>query len=476
MAGERRTIRREPPGAEGHGAVPRGARSPANRVLSLQRSAGNRAVRALVARYTTREARERGAQIAEERGMTGQGAKFTAEGGVQLGATEREVERRAAEMLKKRGGGPQDIFDEFLDRALAAAEIRAEFTCDRLADWTRLTTHATLWKTKGLDPKAVPSLQRVQSELMDLTTLLLGPDLKAQRRCIEAAESAIDAFVKDWGGTAQERADLLLAIKRYTLGHERRKLLIAERIVAKYGIRLDTMELIKANKKAYGGKKLEKFVEMQEPEVFSLEELKAIETVLQRYAPMLGKNRAKKQGAQPLTVFGRAKYGIDYDDTGVAERDPDTRGESFAKSKTVGMYDEGASASQFPTGMQQFRGTFAHELSHALIEDFEKSKGKRMLDLYLKATGVWADARTTPYRKPSNAETWQEMKNKGKEPPITEYGAYTAQEDLADAIKFLFEDPAKLKQECPIRYKWILQNLGPVFEATWFSSLPSAPP
>ena len=153
-------------------------------------------------------------------------------------------------------------------------------------------------------------------------------------------------------------------------------------------------------------------------------------------------------------------------------RDPATRGESFAASKTVGMYDAGAKASQFPTGMQQFRGTFAHELAHALIEDVKNKAGETTIQRYATATGVWTSRNVSPYEGADSDETWDNMKAAGKEPPITKYGATNAGEDLADAIKFLFEDPATLKQKCPIRYKWILQNLGPFFEQTWFSSLP----
>jgi hypothetical protein len=308
---------------------------------------------------------------------------------------------------------------------------------------------------------------------------LTGHDLKAQRRAIDAAESALDAAAKTLAGTDAVRSDEMKLIKRYTLGHERKKLLLAESIATKYGIRLDTMELIKANKKSYGKATLEKFVEMMQPEVFSLEELKAIDTVLQRYAPVLGSNRAKALGAQPLTSFGRTKYGIDYDRSKAdrpSVRDPDTRGESFPESKTVGMYDEGAVASQFPTAMQQFRGTFAHELAHALIQDVEDTHGTKTVERYATATGVWKTVYDTDYKGADSDETWDNMKAAGKEPPITEYGATNAKEDLADAIKFLFEDPAKLKSSCPIRYKWIMQNLGAYFEATWFKSLPAAPP
>jgi hypothetical protein len=452
-------------------------------VLALQRSAGNRAVCALVggrsiARYTQAEAHARGKEIAAERGS---GKKETElhdylEGMSQVRATEAETDRRAAAKFKAKGVAKQDFLDDMIDRLMAGIEIAAEFTCDRLADWAKLLAHPTLWDPAGVDVKAAPKLKQVRAHLAKLTKLLTGHDLKAQRKAIEATETAIDGLLNPWETGLGDRVDLLILVKRYTLGHERRKLVIAERIADKYDIRLDSMELIKANKKTYGTKSLEKFVEMQEPEVFSLQELNAIETILQRYAPVLGKNRPKSHGAQPLKYFGRAKYGVDHDDTGDAVRDPGTRGESFAKSKTVGMYDAGATASQFPTGMQQFRGTFAHELAHALIEDVKNKAGEKTIEKYAAATGVWTSRNVTPYQSDTSKKTWDAMKAAGKEAPVTPYGATNAGEDLADAIKYLFEDPAKLKTDCPIRYRWILQNLGTFFESTWFAGLPAAPP
>jgi hypothetical protein len=463
-------------------AVPTAPAAPASApaaVLALQRTAGNRAVCALIARYTEAEARARGKEITAERGPGGKKStdlQDYLEGMSQVRATEAETDRRAAAKLKAKGGAKQDFLDDLIDKLMAGIEIAAEFTCDRLADWEKLLAHPTLWDAKGVDAKAAPKLKAVRKHLADLTKLLTGHDLKSQRKTIDAAEAAINGLLNPWETGLGDRVDLLILVKRYTLGHERRKLAIAERIADKYGIRLDSMELIKANKKTYGTKSLEKFVEMQEPEVFSMEELKAIETILQRYAPVLGKNRPKSQGAQPLTYFGRAKVGIDHDDTGQAEKDPGTRGESFAASKTVGMYDAGAKASQFPTGMQQFRGTFAHELAHALIEDVKNKAGVKTIQKYATATGVWTSRNVTPYQAATSQKTWDAMKAAGKEPPITPYGATNAGEDLADAIKYLFEDPAKLKKDCPIRYRWILQNLGPFFEQTWFSGLPAAPP
>jgi hypothetical protein len=102
-------------------------------------------------------------------------------------------------------------------------------------------------------------------------------------------------------------------------------------------------------------------------------------------------------------------------------------------------------------------------------------RGKKTIDEYANATAVWTSHYVTPYQDTTNAKTYANMKAAGKEPPITAYGCTNAGEDLADAIKYLFEDPGKLKTDCPIRYRWILANLGPFFEKTWFSGLPPAP-
>ena len=433
---------------------------------------GNRRLAAL-ARYTKEDTKHRTDEMWEERGR--QGIITPAdkkEANAQLAATERVVEKRAAEMFQAKGIASQDDFDDLIDRVFAAAEIRKEFKCDRLGEWDTLLKSAKLWGTAGMDAMAAKSLKIIKANVAGLKGLLTGHNLKAQRKMIETVEQGIDFFVSTHGPKNADRADLLLLLKRYTMGHERKKLVLAERIANTYGIKLDSMELVKANKKSYGSKSLKQYIEMMEPEVFSLEELEGIESVLKRYAPMLGKKRSKSLGAQPLTIFGRAHYGIDSDDTGTAQRDPDTRGESFSKSKTVGMYNAGTEASQFPTGMQQFRGTFAHELSHALIEDVANSKGEKTILAYAKATGVWKNRFETDYERDTNQKTWDAMKADGKEPPITTYGASNAQEDMADAIKFLFEDPATLKAKCPIRYKWIIENLSWFFEEKWFKSLP----
>jgi hypothetical protein len=448
--------------------------------MALQRAAGNRAVAGIasggtLARYTTSE-QARAKQIREERGTPNSGSNADLiEARSQVGATDRETQRRQQAIFNAKGIASQDDFDDAIDRIQAQASIREEFICDRLADWDRLVMRGTRWRTQGMSTPDAAALSEVQKRLTKLVSLLTGHDLKAQRQAIEAAETAIDAFVRSQRQSRPELADQMILIKRYTLGHERKKLLLAQRIANTYGIKLDTMELIKANKKSYGKKSLEKYVEMMEPEVFSLEELEAIETVLKRYAPLLGRRRPKKLGAQPLTTFGRAKYGIDSDNSGNPQRDPDTRGESFAKSKTVGMYDESTSPTQFDTGMKQFRGTFAHELSHALIEDLKNAQGQRAITRYASATGVWTTVYDTPYEGTDNTDTWNKMQADGKEPPITKYGATNAQEDLADAIKFLFENPQKLKADCPIRYRWIIQNLSAYFDTTWFSQLPPAP-
>ena len=235
----------------------------------MQRTAGNRAVASLL-RYTERQARERGAEITEERGKKGKtDLQDYLEGSLQVRATEREEKRRADALLKL--GGPHDFFDTMIARLLAGVSIVQEFKCDRLTDWRKLLGHATLWDATGYDKQATAKLARIKKELTKLVSLLTGPDLKAQRKAVDATETAIDAFIDPFAGR-DERNDLFVMMKRYTLGYERKKIAIAERILDKYSISLDSMELIKANKKTYGNKKtLEQYIQMQEPEVFSLE-------------------------------------------------------------------------------------------------------------------------------------------------------------------------------------------------------------
>ena len=456
------------------------------RILELQRSAGNQAVARLLAgrtlqRYTQAQVSDRAAGIWEEKGApTGQSAEQQgadwAEAEKQVGAQERETKARAEQRFTAKGvAGPQSDAEAQKDWLEAEGSIATQFRCDRAADWERLLADDTVWDAAGLPGAAATALADVKDKVKVLFERLLTGTTPPRWLALLDAEKAIDAFVAAHSGSLGRRADLLLMVKMHTLGLERRKLLIAERIEREYSIRLDSMAAVAANLASYGtGKEnLDDFKAMMEPDLYSLEEMQSMETVLKRYASLLGPKRAQTLGAQPLTVFGRAKYGIDYNADADPERDPDTRGESFSASSLVAMYDAGSEASQFPTGMQQFRGTLAHELSHALLEGLQASPGKTMIAKWVQDSEMWTTENLTPYRRKTNAKTHAAVTAAGKEAPITDYGCTNAKEDMADTIKFLFEDPAKLKAECPKRYRWMRDNLDKHFDADWVKSLPT---
>ena len=73
----------------------------------------------------------------------------------------------------------------------------------------------------------------------------------------------------------------------------------------------------------------------------------------------------------------------------------------------------------------------------------------------------------------TTAKTYQAVQAAGKEAPITVYGCTNANEDMADTIKFLFEDAATLKAKCPKRYKWMREKLDQHFDAEWVKTLPT---
>jgi hypothetical protein len=487
----RRARREDEAGRDAEWAEPAPA-PPRLDLLALQRSAGNHAVARLVgslgaaprsiARYTQGQVSDRAFGIWEEKGAPGsqssveQGADW-AEGEAQVGAQERETRHRAEDIHAAKGViGPQTAGQAQADWLQAEASIAAQFTCDRIAEWGALLTDTSLWDDTGLSAPEASALTTVHDKLTAVAALQLQDATMLRRDAIADAEAAVDNFAGSFAASQARLSDQLMMLKMHTLGHERRKLLIAERIEQRYGIGLDSFRLVAANQASYDpkGKKTEDdFMDMMLPEVFSLEELQAMETVLERYAKLLGPQRVKELGAQPMTTFGRANFGIDYDDKGAPERDPDTRGESFSAFATIGMYDAGSAASQFPTGMQQFRGTLAHELSHALLENLEAAKGQTMIQKYVADSEMWTSVRVTPYRRKTNQLTAKAVTDDGKEAPITAYGCTNAQEDMADAIKYLFEDAAKLQAGCPKRYKWLRENLDAHFDDTWVKSLPA---
>lgn len=96
-----------------------------------------------------------------------------------------------------------------------------------------------------------------------------------------------------------------------------------------------------------------------------------------------------------------------------------------------------------------------------MIEKLEVETAKEALPTFTTAmSDFWTDAVTAKYASRSEA------RKKGIEAPITDYGATLAQEDLAEAMMFFFEDPKKLKSQCPKRFKFIEEKVAPHLETT----------
>ncbi|MCB8920847.1 MAG: DUF4157 domain-containing protein [Ardenticatenaceae bacterium] len=264
------------------------------------------------------------------------------------------------------------------------------------------------------------------------------------------------------------------------------KAAIVKRIKDNYGVDLDQSAGVNAIKKSY--KKAPKSVrDGLKPKDWTLQELQDVETALSRYGALLGSNRDKSLGDQSVTTFSRLEKGIDVNSSS-GELDTTTAGETFTGSKNISMFDAGTTVSDFvkdksnPTKEEYrkgFRGTIEHELSHALIEDLKTGKeNKEIYKLYQGATRFWTGWSTPRAGGTSNAKRVQKAKQwnedhkdeiaagtaKKIEPPITNYGAKTASEDLAEALMFYFEEPGTLKTNCPERYSFIETVIKPLLE------------
>jgi hypothetical protein len=201
------------------------------------------------------------------------------------------------------------------------------------------------------------------------------------------------------------------------------------------------------------------------PRDWTLEELRMAKTVLDRYGPILSKQ--KTDSKQVIKTLSRLKAGLDENGKKI-KIDPDTFGETFdqevngTKQSNVSMYDSAATdVDDFGGGDKGWRGTLSHEFSHALIEKLPAPSGAgndtannpitTMLGYWVKQTGYWDDEDT-------------ERGNR-TEDPVTSYGKDNAAEDMAEAMMYFFEDPAKLRTDCPIRFKFIVDHVSPSLNA-----------
>jgi hypothetical protein len=464
-------------------------------LLRLQQGAGNQAVATLVQRAVAvrgatqrglhrlvgeKEARARAHGIWEEKGSPQQSqeqqAADFAEGGRQSAAQDRETTRRAQGIYeaKNLGGATQTDEQAAADWKAAETSITAQFVCDRMADWQRVESDAALWDAAGMPAPAALALGQVAVSVRAIRATLLGSDLAVRETAMQAAETAIDGWIAAHGNDVPARADLLMLLKARTFAHERRKMIVVRRIERDYAVKVDSMKAIAANLTAYGRgvKTQQDFINMQEPDVFSLEELEGIETVFMHYKGLLGPNRDATLTPQTLKTFGRAHYGISKDSAGDAEAETSTYGETFS-AETVGMYDKSRNPDDFGTAMQQFRGVATHELSHALVEGLPSAGGQTMLQKFATDMEYWTTPGLSPYTDPGgdDAVSRATARTASKEPPPSDYGATHAQEDLAETLMFFFEEPANLARDYPLRFAWVRTNLGPYFDPIFIAAV-----
>jgi len=248
------------------------------------------------------------------------------------------------------------------------------------------------------------------------------------------------------------------------------------KIETTYGFSLDSDHGLDALTSLFGGKQSKTDVSAKvKAKNWTLQELKYIEQALKNYGPLLGAQRSKDLGAQPLTSLSRAEMRVGKGSNNAIEQRPGTLATTFPSAKNITMFDSALTPSDFKTEEQQFQGTMEHELSHALIEDLPaKVKGKQttMIEKYWKQMPFWKGRMQSKYWKQANGKgTTQSAKydpdktrkaaEKAKvEAPITNYAMDSAEEDLAETLMYFFEEPQTLKDKCPKRFQFLLDNLS----------------
>jgi hypothetical protein len=249
------------------------------------------------------------------------------------------------------------------------------------------------------------------------------------------------------------------------------------KIETTYGFSLDNEQGLQALHGLFKGNQTKQAVgDVARMKAWTLEELQYLDQALKNYAPLLGSARPATLGAQPLTSLSRAEMRVapnGNNDFGIKTR-PTVSGTTFGSAQNITMFSEAHKPYDFTTGEQQFRGTVEHELSHALIEKLPATvKGKQttLIEKYWKVMPFWKGRALSSYWRQSggkgttqgskmdNDATKKAAKKAKVEVPITDYGMSSAQEDLAEAMMFFFEDPQGLKDKCPERFQFLLDNL-----------------
>ena len=225
---------------------------------------------------------------------------------------------------------------------------------------------------------------------------------------------------------------------------------IITRIEGTYGIDISSLKLNEAVSEDYKDSASEAVRKSLRKGAWEMAELRAVDRALAHYAPILGANRATSTRAgadQEVDVIGRGHQAI----TG-ANLDTTTFGEAFGDSDAFGLFSPGTTTQvDFADQGKQLEGTTVHELAHLLLEYKEIE--------FLNQMDFWASGSTSVYDDGSDSQSRQDLRDAataaGVEPPITNYGTKSSNEDLAEAAMYYFVDTATLKSNAPVRWAFM---------------------
>lgn len=155
--------------------------------------------------------------------------------------------------------------------------------------------------------------------------------------------------------------------------------IIAE-VKDQYGIEVSSPPGIEAIRKEYGEVPQEVTSKLQTKH-WEIKELIALRNALARFAPLLGKNRAKssrKDAVQEVLSVSKIDQGIDHNRPD-GNLDHSTAGEYFGKSKNFGLFSAGTNVvSDFSSDKKHndkdLEGLIIHEVAHGLLVSWRHRK------------------------------------------------------------------------------------------------------
>ncbi len=274
-----------------------------------------------------------------------------------------------------------------------------------------------------------------------------------------AGNRAVVQLVQAGATAAVQRKIVTIGTERVKVRSDKEKAeaqAIIKRLKDNYGIELSSQTTIDGLKAEYPDvkKKVKKKLATKR---WRMRELRALETALSYYAPILGGERAKSTrtgAAQEVTSVGKVKFSID-EDTPAGQLDPDTLGEYFVTKKNMGLFSPSEGYKQeYPNEKKELVATFVHETGHGLLLYALKD--------FIAASGYWKDEDTKLPRR------------KRTESPPTEYAHENAEEDLCETAAMFFVDRKRLEKRCPKRCAFMVKVTNAWIPAPKKAAKPSA--